>query len=75
MRSESLSSLILTHIVNRWVAVRVNSITSLIVACIGVLVVIFPSVSAAQAVFALSFATLISMDVSYFYREVLMCIY
>ncbi|KLO19366.1 ATP-binding cassette transporter [Schizopora paradoxa] len=47
---------------NRWVAVRVNSLTSAIVGCIAVLVLLLPSVSAAQAGFALSFGTLISMD-------------
>lgn len=51
--------------VNRWISARFNILSSAIVGVTAVLVLVSPSISAAQAGFALAFASTVSMEVWY----------
>ena len=53
-------------VVNRWLSVRFNLLSSVVIGVTGLVVLVTPSVDASLAGFALAFASNITMDVSSF---------
>ncbi|KLO19365.1 multidrug resistance-associated ABC transporter [Schizopora paradoxa] len=55
--------------VNRWISARFNILSSFIVGVTAVLVLVSPNISAAQAGFALAFASTVSMELLFMVRR------